>query len=163
MHALNTPVVNGTFLWLALPNNTIFHVLGKQLQQRSQIGECQTAISSSLGIKGSRVSKQEVVGTLSSLLVYLKAVQTSWMIPVLLFKGINDRERLEGFLSRIKITLQRQVDIIGLYKYLQFQPSVYSRCLPDVYHYGKACENTGWDCNEIGSQNWVWNLLPWRA
>lgn len=65
------------------------------------------------------------------------------MIPVLLFKGINDRERLEGFLSSNKITLERQVDIIGLYKYLQFQPSFYSRCLPDVYHNGKACENMG--------------------
>lgn len=103
--------------------------------------------------KKERISKGETLGALSFLSVHLETAQTSWMIPVLLFKGINDRVRLGGFLSRNKITpWQHSAETstqIGLYKRLQFQPSFYCKYLPDVYHSVKANENVAPAWNEI--------------
>lgn len=74
------------------------------------------------------------------------------MIPVLPFKGINDRVRLGGFLSRNKIKYSAETSMqIGLYKRLQFQPSFYCKYLPDVYHSVKANENVAPAWNEICS------------
>lgn len=93
------------------------------------------------------------MGTLSSLSVYLKAVQISWMIPVLPFKGINDGERVEGFLFRNKITPWQysaetsthywiiQVSTVSAFILQQMSP----RCFPQWQSLWKCSLRLEWD------------------